>query len=211
MKDFFFRSSLFFSFCFSSHSPHLTPPAAVHDSLNALSGTDDLRVVGKLLTSFVQKVDFGRDVERQLNFFVECRKYVTGRLDVFTVIRLQFTYLLYSLSLLCVRCYSRIHFIITCTIIQMLTEGFFFPFVSAIAFQDVVKKQLIISVNALAMRTLGLSSGQHNKKTASFVRVCSYCIAPLVSSCPPCLYCVLSVVFCGFCSSVSSDLTHSTT
>jgi hypothetical protein len=45
----------------------------VHDSLNALSFADQARRVRVALCQFVRQCDFGRDVERQLNFLNECR------------------------------------------------------------------------------------------------------------------------------------------
>eukprot|EP01105_Mastigella_eilhardi_P026498 TRINITY_DN7716_c0_g1_i1.p1 TRINITY_DN7716_c0_g1~~TRINITY_DN7716_c0_g1_i1.p1 ORF type:complete len:948 (-),score=305.61 TRINITY_DN7716_c0_g1_i1:43-2886(-) len=46
----------------------------VHDTVNSLTLADDLRTITKLISAFVVKVDFGRDVEKQLNFYVECRQ-----------------------------------------------------------------------------------------------------------------------------------------
>lgn len=46
----------------------------VHDSLNSLSFADEVRQVSSLLVSFVSRIDFGRDLERHLQFFVDCRQ-----------------------------------------------------------------------------------------------------------------------------------------
>jgi hypothetical protein len=46
----------------------------VHDSITPLSFADEVRQLSKLICSFIQKVDFGKDVEKQLNFYVECRR-----------------------------------------------------------------------------------------------------------------------------------------
>lgn len=46
---------------------------AVHDSLDVLSPSAETLRRGALLVRFIKKVDFGRDLEQQLNFYVECR------------------------------------------------------------------------------------------------------------------------------------------
>jgi len=46
----------------------------VHDSINALSFDDDKREISILLCQFIQKLDFSRDLERHLNFYVEARR-----------------------------------------------------------------------------------------------------------------------------------------
>jgi hypothetical protein len=45
----------------------------VHDSVDGLAAFDDVQYSGNLLCSFMTRIDFGRDVEQQLNFYVECR------------------------------------------------------------------------------------------------------------------------------------------
>jgi len=45
----------------------------VHDSVDCLSPVADINYVSKLLGGFIDRIDFGRDLEQQLNFFVECR------------------------------------------------------------------------------------------------------------------------------------------
>ena len=45
----------------------------MHDSVNALSVDDDVRHIGALINSFIRSVSFGRDLEQQLAFYVECR------------------------------------------------------------------------------------------------------------------------------------------
>eukprot|EP01128_Nolandella_sp_AFSM9_P003543 TRINITY_DN152_c5_g1_i1.p1 TRINITY_DN152_c5_g1~~TRINITY_DN152_c5_g1_i1.p1 ORF type:complete len:1034 (+),score=290.67 TRINITY_DN152_c5_g1_i1:145-3102(+) len=45
----------------------------VHDSINALSLGDEKREITNLLSKFLQKIDFGNDVEKHLNFLVEAR------------------------------------------------------------------------------------------------------------------------------------------
>jgi len=88
----------------------------VHDSLNALSFRDEIRQVSSAICSFIHKVDFGRDVEKALNFFSECRR-AFGNLDT-------------------------------------------------------VKYHLILCVNNLAVKTLKLAGGKHNKRTGAFARAC---------------------------------------
>ncbi|XP_022913780.2 VPS35 endosomal protein-sorting factor-like [Onthophagus taurus] len=45
----------------------------LHDSINALSVDDEVRQIGELLCMVVKKVDYGRDFEQQLSFYVEAR------------------------------------------------------------------------------------------------------------------------------------------
>ncbi|KAN0053116.1 hypothetical protein ACTA71_012598 [Dictyostelium dimigraforme] len=52
----------------------LTYGKALHDSLNSLSFQDEVRQVTQLVVNCINKIDFGRDVEKQLNFYVECRQ-----------------------------------------------------------------------------------------------------------------------------------------
>lgn len=88
----------------------------VHDSLNALSFRDEIRQVSSAICAFIYKVDFGRDVEKALNFYSECRR-AFGNLDT-------------------------------------------------------VKYNLILAVNNLAVKTLKLAGGKHNKRTGAFARAC---------------------------------------
>ncbi|CAB4030945.1 Hypothetical predicted protein, partial [Paramuricea clavata] len=45
----------------------------LHDSVSSLTLDDEKRATGQLVTGFVRKIDYGRDFEQQLNFFVEAR------------------------------------------------------------------------------------------------------------------------------------------
>jgi hypothetical protein len=45
----------------------------LHDSLDSLSSDDDRRQITILITSFVQLVDFGPEIEQHLAFLVDCR------------------------------------------------------------------------------------------------------------------------------------------
>lgn len=45
----------------------------LHDSLDYLSFEDERRQLGLLITAFIRKMSFGRDLEAHLNFYVECR------------------------------------------------------------------------------------------------------------------------------------------
>ena len=46
----------------------------LHDSISATSLEDDRREVTALLCKFVHQLDFGLDLEKHLNFFVDCRQ-----------------------------------------------------------------------------------------------------------------------------------------
>ncbi len=65
---------------------------SLHDSLDSLSFADDRRQISGLVLGFVRKasqptktaltassqIDFGRDLEKQLNTYVECRQVTCG-------------------------------------------------------------------------------------------------------------------------------------
>lgn len=46
----------------------------VHDAINAFSYEEEVRKTSMMLTNFITKMDFGRDFEKHLNFYVECRR-----------------------------------------------------------------------------------------------------------------------------------------
>ncbi|EGG17750.1 hypothetical protein DFA_08749 [Cavenderia fasciculata] len=52
----------------------LTYGKALHDSLNTLSFQDEIRQVTQVIINCINKFDFGKDVEKQLNFYVDCRQ-----------------------------------------------------------------------------------------------------------------------------------------
>jgi hypothetical protein len=45
----------------------------IHDSVDCLSPTTEIAHIANLLGSFIQKINFGKDLEQQLNFYVDCR------------------------------------------------------------------------------------------------------------------------------------------
>ncbi len=45
----------------------------IHDSVDGLSAVSDVNYNSLLLCNFIDQIDFGRDLEQQLNFYVECR------------------------------------------------------------------------------------------------------------------------------------------
>ncbi|PRP82774.1 hypothetical protein PROFUN_09859 [Planoprotostelium fungivorum] len=53
----------------------------VHDSMNSLSFFDEIRQNSRSIATFINRVDFGIDLEKHLNFHVECRK-AFGNLDM---------------------------------------------------------------------------------------------------------------------------------
>ncbi|XP_065065630.1 VPS35 endosomal protein-sorting factor-like isoform X3 [Rhopilema esculentum] len=58
----------------------------MHDSVNSLSLEDNRRFIGNLISRFVQTVDYGRDFEQQLNFYVLARDSFTNLDNVLTVL-----------------------------------------------------------------------------------------------------------------------------
>lgn len=69
---------------FTKHKGTVTDPLIIntlfnvatvlHDTVNSLSLADEVRQITRIISHFVFKIDFGRDVEKQLNFYVECRQ-----------------------------------------------------------------------------------------------------------------------------------------
>ncbi|XP_059139678.1 VPS35 endosomal protein-sorting factor-like [Physella acuta] len=57
----------------------------MHDSIDALTLDDEKRAIGYLLCGFIRLVQFGRDFEQQLSFYVESRSYFSN-LDAVLVI-----------------------------------------------------------------------------------------------------------------------------
>lgn len=45
----------------------------IHDSVDCLSPTTETAHIATLLNSFIDKINFGKDLEQQLNFYVDCR------------------------------------------------------------------------------------------------------------------------------------------
>lgn len=45
----------------------------LHDSVNALTVDDERRQIGEIIAAVIRRVDYGRDFEQQLSFYVESR------------------------------------------------------------------------------------------------------------------------------------------
>lgn len=45
----------------------------LHDSVDALTPEDELKQIGSIICVVVRKINYGRDVEQQLKFYVEAR------------------------------------------------------------------------------------------------------------------------------------------
>ena len=69
---------------------------ACHDSIDSLSFEDERKQISLLIINFLRQVDFGRDLEQQLNFYVEARQAFTS-LDMVT------QELVLRVALLCMR------------------------------------------------------------------------------------------------------------
>lgn len=50
----------------------------LHDSVNALTVEDERRQIGELIAGVIRRVDYGRDFEQQLSFYVEARGSFTN-------------------------------------------------------------------------------------------------------------------------------------
>ncbi|CAH1997005.1 unnamed protein product [Acanthoscelides obtectus] len=64
--------------CFTTNDPVTTNAlmylcTVLHDSVNALTPEDEYRQIGEILCNVIRKVDYGRDFEQQMNFYVEAR------------------------------------------------------------------------------------------------------------------------------------------
>ncbi|VEN48574.1 unnamed protein product [Callosobruchus maculatus] len=64
--------------CFTTNDPVTTNAlmflcTVLHDSVNALTPEDEYRQIGEILCNIIRKVDYGRDFEQQMNFYVEAR------------------------------------------------------------------------------------------------------------------------------------------
>jgi len=69
---------------FSKHKAMTTDPLLIntaftaakilHDSINALSFSDEIKQISALISAFIGKVDYGREVIKHLDFYVECRR-----------------------------------------------------------------------------------------------------------------------------------------
>ncbi len=53
----------------------------LHDSLDCLSPEGEKKHIATLLCNFIEKIDFGKDLEQQLNTYVECRS-IFSNLDL---------------------------------------------------------------------------------------------------------------------------------
>ncbi|XP_033219620.1 VPS35 endosomal protein sorting factor-like [Belonocnema kinseyi] len=87
--DLFHKESIKVEVCktvvesFSTQSGPITDPIVInalmfitkimHDSVSALTVEDEKRQIGNLICGLVQRVDYGRDFEKQLNFYAEAR------------------------------------------------------------------------------------------------------------------------------------------
>lgn len=56
---------------------------SLHDSIDSMTFDDERRQISRLIVSFIRKVDFGRDLEKQLNMYVDGRQAFTS-LDAVT-------------------------------------------------------------------------------------------------------------------------------
>ncbi|KAH3742772.1 hypothetical protein Pelo_15833 [Pelomyxa schiedti] len=69
---------------FSKHKGFVTDPVIIntlfnvsttlHDTVNSLTVADEVRQITRVISHFITKIDYNKDVEKQLNFYVECRQ-----------------------------------------------------------------------------------------------------------------------------------------
>lgn len=50
----------------------------LHDSVNAMTVEDETKQISQLISTFVRRVDYGKDFEQQLSFYVEARRAFTN-------------------------------------------------------------------------------------------------------------------------------------
>lgn len=55
---------------------------SLHDSIDSMSFIDEKRQISRLIVSVIRKVDYGRDLEKQLTFYVDGRQAFTALDDV---------------------------------------------------------------------------------------------------------------------------------
>jgi hypothetical protein len=51
-----------------------TAAKVLHDSVNSLTFQDEIRQISNLISTFITKVEFGKEVIKHLDFYVECRR-----------------------------------------------------------------------------------------------------------------------------------------
>jgi hypothetical protein len=62
--------------CLCFHRSHLVLSGGLrtlHDSIDNLTDEGERRHVSLVITGFITKIDFGRDLEQALNLYVDCR------------------------------------------------------------------------------------------------------------------------------------------
>jgi len=55
---------------------------SLHDSIDSMTFEDEKRQISRGVVAFIRKVKYGRDLEKQLNFYVDCRQAFTTLDDV---------------------------------------------------------------------------------------------------------------------------------
>jgi hypothetical protein len=125
----------------------------LHDSIDGLTFSDERQQISTLVCRFVEKIEFGRDLEQQVGMII----FVYTIFDL-CVIDHAFHDVQNSLFI----CYFQLHVYVDC-------RAAFPNFHS-------VNEKLVNVTACLAMKAYSLVKGKHTRKTASFVKAClAYC------------------------------------
>ncbi|CAG9812944.1 unnamed protein product [Phaedon cochleariae] len=135
--------------------------SVLHDSVNALTPEDEYKQIGEILCSVIRRVDYGRDFEHQLNFYVEARGAFSNIDVVLAELVQTFNNLMGNQNML--------------VLISVNVNTWHYLHSSVIVNQ-------IKQVNTLSVNTRQVIKGIHTRKSGDFVRACAaYCFITIPS------------------------------